>query len=240
MKTKLFLFIIVFMGTFYSRRVIAHENLTQTVMQSNITSNKDSKPILNPLNPDEKIIVQGTIDQNFTVLGGKGSLTIDYVSDFQFGTQDVVQKDDAILTIHPKKQEAILKSEPSKKLSLPIFIQISDTRGLDSGWQLLVSQKNQFYSSETEDNLWGAQIVLKNSKFNDNSMNQIESSENTIYLVPNGDATRLATSDDFLGTTAFVYWFLEDITLSVPGNSGKPNTKYRTDIQWQLVDVPNN
>jgi len=97
---------------------------------------------VDPDNPDPTNPVKPTDpDGGDPKPGTNGPLSIDYVSDFDFGTQKISS---ANQTYFAKAQ-----SYSGDKADSALYAQISDNRGTSAGWTLSVAQDGQLKAGES-------------------------------------------------------------------------------------------
>jgi hypothetical protein len=198
-------------------------------------SNEEEKPILNPNNPNEKITVIDTLDKNHTYSAGeKGVLTIDYVSNFQLGEVRATSQTDIVKA---KEQEALTQS--NRQVTVPNFIQVTDTRGTNSGWQLSVKQQIQFRTkSQTYPELTGAILQLRNGRHTSPVANDIWINENLDLTLGQEVIVMKAKAGENSGTNLYA-WENQGVHLLIPGNSPKLAQTYQTTLLWSISDTPN-
>lgn len=188
---------------------------------------------VDPENPDNPF----TPDKPAT--GEKGPLSIDYVSDLNFGSQEITTKDatyNAALT-SGKDASGAAKNTPN-------FAQITDNTGASLGWSLKVQQVQQLSSGNDE--LKGAQISFANLQAVTNSASNAIAPAVApgIELVPGVDSP-VTTAAANQGEGTWVTRFGKDATeganavqLSVPGASVKKATTYSSTLKWTLTQTP--
>ena len=200
-----------------------------------ILPNNNQKPILNPNNPNEKITVIDNLDDtNKYSFGEEGVLTIDYVSSFQFGQVKAVGKR---TTVEANEQGAL--THDNQQITVPNFIQITDTRGTNSGWQLSVKQKTQFQTkSQIYPELIGASLQFRNARHISSVDNDIWVNEN-VHLIPNQEEVLMRAPSGENGGTNILSWENEGVCLVIPGSSPKLAQTYNVTLVWSILDTPN-
>jgi hypothetical protein len=210
---------------------VAHaaDSTASVIFQPNT---KPTNPV-DPENPDNPF----TPDKPAT--GENGPLSIDYVSDFNFGTQDITTKDatySAALTSG--------KDSSGAPVTKPNYVQITDNTGSSLGWSLNVKQVAQLASGANA--LQGAQISLANLEAVTNSASNAVAPTvaGGINLIP-GTVAKVTTADANQGEGTWVTRFGKDATegasavsLSVPGASVKKAATYTSTLQWTLSSTP--
>lgn len=234
MNKKIISFGFCLLTLLFPGAVFAQPDNYQTSGLLAVTANEGETALLNPLNPAQEVIVKDPISGASFSNGEKGLLTIDYISNFKFSEYEKTR--DGQLSFHSEKQPAVIK-ETQQEEDLPLFIQISDTRGQLGGWELLLHQDHQF-TSDQMNVLNGAQVELGEGRLNDNGTGHQEDIVPEMLLHPDGEAVYVTDSSKFQGTTAFVYWKPTAVRLTVPSQSDKRDSNYRTSFHWQLADVP--
>lgn len=209
--------------------------------------NPDSPDPTHPVNPQKP---DGTKPNS----GTSGPLSIDYVSDFDFGTQKISSADQTYF--------ATAQSYSGNQSDTSVYAQISDNRGTGAGWTLSVTQDGQLTAGNNE--LKGAQITI-----NDLSANTVSGSEaenaiagGNINLTPGdgaftvmsakqgagqgtwvvrmGDTSKLV-DENGTGEKGSVRKTDHSVSLSVPGAANKiANMQYSSTLTWTLSDTPAN
>jgi len=168
--------------------------------------------------------------------GEKGPLSIDYVSDFDFGTHDIPTADTTYTALDDN--------------GVANYVQVTDQRaGTPKGWSLTVSQKGQF--TDGTDQLTGAAITIGNGDTRTPTNNYPESnktvtSTTNANLALNPDGTTLnvmnAKAGGGSGTWVDAFGTKGSSTVKLMGPAAAhPNaTKYNTTLTWSLADTPTN
>ncbi len=173
--------------------------------------------------------------------GEAGPLSIDYVSNFNFGTHKV-----------PTKDEVYTAEDDTGKTgkTYPNYVQISDQRaGAPKGWSLTVSQNGEFKDSKSN-GLTGAEIVLGNATV-ETTTNTYPSTNNTVTSATNGSSLQpggaslnvmSAKAGGGSGTWLDVFGSAKASTvkLKVPAAAHPNADKYSTTLTWSLADTPSN
>ena len=165
--------------------------------------------------------------------GNTGALTLDYVSNFDFGAHK----------ISPAKQTYIASMDNANKTAN--FAQVTDKRAGDpKGWTLKVTEQGQLQSAKSQKELTGAQISLTNSRAGSGlglSVNEVSVTDQA--LLPGNQAVvmnALAGSGYGLWTDA---WGTKDnpgVKLTVPTGAYPEEDVYTTSLNWSLEDIPTN
>ncbi|WP_419154010.1 WxL domain-containing protein [Weissella viridescens] len=206
--------------------------------------NPDPNKPVNPVDPNGKDPHPGT----------NGPLSIDYVSDFDFGKQMITSSNQ---TYYAKAQGYKGDTKPTA-----LYSQVSDNRGNGAGWQLGVKQDSQLNNGK--DDLKGAAISIKNLNVNGLSGSDITAptSGSDMTLVPGGgDQTVMSAAKGAgqgtwvsrMGSTANLLsekgtaldgsdrTVDKSVSLYVPGASNKSvANQYSTTLTWTLKDTPAN
>lgn len=218
----------------------------------NFTPSTDHVSPVNPDNPDNNNPVKPVTPNGDDVTPGtEGPLSLDYVSDFDFGSQKISSKNQTYFA----KAQGYKDSTTNSVL----YAQVTDSRGTGAGWTLSVAQPAQFTNGGKE--LKGAQIGISNLS----AVTQADSdagsatSGNNFTLVPGtGDQTvmsakantgqgtwvaRMGNADNLVtekGDDDAQRTVDNAVSLSVPGASNKLAGQYTTTLNWTLSDVPSN
>jgi hypothetical protein len=209
--------------------VHAADTTASVVFQPNT---KPTDPV-DPENPDNPF----TPDKPAT--GENGPLSIDYVSDFDFGTQSITTADE---TYHAALTAG--KDATGASITKPNYVQITDNTGSSLGWSLNVKQVAQLASGTND--LKGAQISLSNLEAVTNSAsNAVAPTVTSAFNLIPGTVTKVTTADANQGEGTWVTRFGKDsvegadaVSLNVPGASVKKAATYTSTLQWTLTQTP--
>ncbi|MFD4705051.1 WxL domain-containing protein [Gottfriedia sp. NPDC058432] len=218
-------------------RATATDVAGNTSTDTNVTVTAETKNPVDPTNPTSPVEpVNPTDPENPHEPGTKSSLSIDYVSNFNFGVQETSGKNE----VYTAQLDEVKQTSDGSIIKVPNFIQVTDHRRTKTGWKLTVQQNEQFKSGNNE--LTGAVLKLNNPFLNSSTEAQYKPVANTLTLVPGGGAQNLAYADEGkgLGTWTIAYGQnSSSITLFVPGAAYKEvGAKYKTTLTWTLVDAP--
>lgn len=203
---------------------------------------KEAVEPVDPLNPKTEID-----PENKPVLPEKqGLLSIDFVSEFQFGTQRISVMDQ---TYHAQPQRLLNEDGSINNTEeRPNYIQVSDRRPDTerNGWQLAITQNNQFVN-ENNQKLVGAQLRLANQQLatvQGNIAPELHQST-PILLIPGAKHILLkARGEEGTGTWVYrlgdVNTAGESVALTVPKGANPEATTYKTTLIWELSAVPEN
>ena len=176
----------------------------------------------------------------------QGLLSIDFVSQFNFGSQSISANEQ----IYYANTQRLLNADGTvnKEEERPNYVQVSDRRSNDerNGWQLAVTQEEQF-AGEKGQELAGAQLGLMNQQLvtaqgGDGPSLQVT---NPINLIP-GRKRTLIRAEGSEGKGTWVYRFGDaqtadkSVILTVPKGANPEAIKYSTTLTWELSAVPEN
>ncbi|OFL85838.1 hypothetical protein RU95_GL003342 [Enterococcus avium] len=196
---------------------------------------------LDPLLPDplKPVVPVDPTNPAGPMEGTGGSLSFDFASSFQFGSQAISTKDE---TYYALPQE-YTDFDGTKKKG-PNYVQVTDVRGTGSGWQLSVKQNGQFQTAEAQ-KLAGAELWLKNGEMISTLSDSYAPSAKETIEMPLDSEVNVITANNEQGIGTWLYRFGSDETsggrsvqLNVPGSSVKYAKKYQTSLTWSLKDVP--
>lgn len=182
--------------------------------------------------------------------GGNGTLTIDFASNFDFGSHSISHADQ---TYYAKAQKYF-----NSNTVTPDYVQVTDLRGTQAGWTLKVIEDSQFEEQKSGPNkyseLKGASISLTKpnpvSKTNQNA----PTAQEVINLLPNTETTVAQAAVGQGAGTWVIRWgdqanlqkqkdgtiLTPEVTLFVPGSTPKDAAAYTTSLRWLLSDLPAN
>lgn len=218
--------------------------------------NRERVDPVDPENPDPNNPVKpvNPIDPDKPDWGTQGPLSIDYASNFDFGTHRISNEDQIYFARAQTYQE--------NHRDTPNFVQITDNRGTNNGWILTVKQESQFQATTDTKYaiLTGAEIRLESPVVNSN-VKDIKSPLpiNHIVLVPGTEVLVTKAENESGAGTWVTYWgkvesvdeqdaqgenHSENVTkaiqLFVPGETPKDAVKYQTKLEWKLIDAVGN
>ena len=210
----------------YSSFLVENVGMAQGLSNAEVTmqeGNQVTRPV-DPSNPDQPKLPDKDDSQG---TGELGPLSIDFISTFEFGKQ-------------PISENTVVYKAKNK---LP-YIQVTDTRGTDEGWQLTASI-TPFRDTENRV-LKGAQLLLQNGQKRTSSSNVSEEPTVDKKILLDSEESQLvmqAKKGSGRGTWLVVWPAFdqvdtnENVSLQVLGNSAYP-TKYSATINWSLVSGP--
>jgi hypothetical protein len=213
---------------------------TDTHMKYQSGDGSAIKP-LDPLLPDptKPVIPIDPTDPAGPPVGTGDSLSLDFASSFQFGSQAISTKDE-MYTALPQEYNDFA----GVKKKGPNYVQITDVRGTGAGWQLSVKQNGQFQTAQSQE-LKGAKLTFKNGEMISNLSNAYAPLANGTFELPLDTEVDVVTAANDKGIGTWLYRFGSDqstgsssIQLTVPGSSVKYAKKYQTSLTWSLKNVP--
>lgn len=247
MKKKVILFssMLILGGGVHTLSVHAEDAVYPS--QGSITFEEDTsqtKPV-DPLNPDNPVTPTdpdgNEVDPD---KGTPGPLSLDFASDFLFGTQKITTTNEeyyATLQSYKKQGATDLSTGPN-------YVQVTDKRGTQLGWSLSVKQEAQFKTAAAE-TLDGAAISFANatavSAVDEQYKPTINAGATETVLVP-GTETTIMTAAEKQGMGTWLYRLGDETTgdksvkLSIPGKSIKLAKEYTTTLTWTLASKPVN
>lgn len=197
---------------------------------------------MDPLNPEAEVDPENKPD----IPEEQGLLSIDFVSQFNFGRQNISVQD----KIYYANPQRLLNEDGTvnEQEERPNYVQISDRRPENDrgGWQLSVTQTEQFTNTNGHE-LAGASLSFINQQIatvQGGSEPKLQET-NSLTLLP-GMKSILLKAQDNEGTGTWIYRFGNDetlgesVSLNVPKGSNPEATSYKTTLIWELSAVPEN
>ncbi|MFZ4845510.1 WxL domain-containing protein [Enterococcus casseliflavus] len=195
---------------------------------------------LDPLDPE----VEVNPENKPLLPEDQGQLSIDFVSSFNFGSQAISVHDQ---TYYAQPQR-LLNEDGTVNVTeeRPNYVQISDRRSENerNGWELAVTQKEQFTGTENQV-LRGATLILSNQEIVTVQGGTAPEIQSINELVP-GNRLTLLKAQGSEGTGTWIYRFGngktagESVVLDVPRGTNPENITYYTALIWELSAVPDN
>lgn len=197
---------------------------------------------VDPLDPE----VEVDLENKPELSEDQGPLSIDFVSSFNFGSQSISVQDQNYYA----RPQRLLNGDGTvnEDEERPNYVQISDRRSETdrNGWQLSVTQNNQF-SSENGKELSGARMRLTNQQIATAQGGTAPSLQQTepLELVP-GSKHVLLRAQGNEGTGTWIYRFGDantagnSVVLDVPKEANPEATSYSSTFTWELSSVPAN
>lgn len=239
-----------------AEQTFADENSLTSNGSVQFIPNTDPVDPVNPVNPDPDNPVR-PIDPtkpDGPDNGTDGPLSLDYVSSFDFGLNQISTKDQVYYARAQKYQGAVADT--------PNYVQVSDNRGTNAGWRLTVAQTSPLKATtETLNNvLRGAQISLQQPSTKSNGGSTAPVAKELVTLMDDGTAEMVVTAaqNTGAGTWATSWGTVEKaqqinaqneketvtitkaVALAVPGKTPKDAVTYQTTLNWTLSDAPTN
>ncbi len=175
----------------------------------------------------------------------QGLLSIDFISSFNFGFQVISAQDQ---TYYAQQQRLLNEDSTVNEIEVrPNYVQISDRRPENerNGWQLAVTQKEQFKGEEKQE-LFGASLSLSNQQVITAQGGTAPGLQSVPCVLIPGSRRILLKAQGNEGTGTWVYRFGdeqtagESIALNVPKGANPEATNYSTILIWELSAVPEN
>ncbi|CAD5901549.1 conserved exported hypothetical protein [Carnobacterium maltaromaticum] len=196
---------------------------------------------LDPLNPDLEVDPENKPN----LPEEQGQLSIDFISQFNFGTQSISTQDK---TYYVNSQRLLNEDGTVNNTEeRPNFVQVSDRRPSNQrgGWELSLSQESQFSTSDGKE-LVGAQLQLANAELISPQENSNPSFVETLQNLIPGVRQPLIIAEGDEGQGTWVYRFgdsttgSESVKLQVPKGSNPNAESYSTTLNWELSAIPGN
>ncbi|MDK1725975.1 WxL domain-containing protein [Dellaglioa algida] len=179
--------------------------------------------------------------------GTKGPLSIDYISNLDFGLDHKISG--TTETYYAKPVAA--KGKDGKDVQLANFLQVTDNRGTNAGWKLSVTQDKQFNNGTAD--LDGAALKMSGQVFNSTNMDgtTTPTALNAGVVSPTvGSAVDVVSAAKGQGMGTWTDSFgtytdgsdkdtsMKAVSLEVPGKSAKAvKTTYASTLTWTLTDA---
>jgi hypothetical protein len=225
-----------------------------------------TNPIVDPTNPTAPPTVPPTTPQPGNPganINDVGPLTIDYASNFDFGTTNSTASTTvfALPTTWGTYDSATSTFTPATPaVTSPNFVQVTDNRGTGAGWNLTVTPTD--FADASSNLLQGATVTLKNMNIVSVSQHPADTvATSDVTLTPNIESNVLlgaaaagtgtgtnqlqfgGTGSVINGTGATVTTPTSDTTgassiqLNVPNGAAQATT-YTATFTWNLSDTP--
>ena len=180
--------------------------------------------------------------------GQKTPLRISLLTAFNFG--------EITMSGNTKEYNALLPQVTLKpsgtKADRPNFVQVTDNRGSNAGWNLTAKISDQFTNGTST--LTGSTITLDNgwATPQEAELAQYAPTVSKPVVLSEEDSQLIATAakDNGMGTWNIFYGALdgigqasngdakESVTLEVPGKVKKTEGAYKAKVEWTLADTP--
>lgn len=191
---------------------------------------------VDPLDPDTQVNPENPpeIDEE------QGFVSLDFVSQFQFGTVGIRSE---TTTYDALPQKLLQPADPNDNLR-PNYVQVSDRRRENSGWTLRATLREPFESDEGHQ-LTGARILLDNIDVVTTRENVSEPpthKQQAALTVGNAEIIAQAGANQGRGTWVQRFGDREtmdqSVKLEVPISATPQATRYSATILWELSFVP--
>lgn len=197
---------------------------------------------VDPLNPEIEVDPENKPEMP----ENQGLLSIDFVSQFDFGKQGISVQDK---TYHALPQRLLNENGAVDETEeRPNYVQVSDRRSETErdGWQLAVTQTNQFIVDSGQE-LNGAQLRLTNQELDtvQGGTTPYLQQREPLELVP-GSKSILLMAQENEGTGTWIYRFGDantagnSVVLDVPKGATPEAANYSSTFIWELSVVPGN
>ncbi|WP_275401055.1 WxL domain-containing protein [Enterococcus faecium] len=192
-----------------------------------ITFTGDNSDPVNPVDPDDPDNPVNPVDPDDPDnhgTGDNGPLSIDYVSNITFGTQDI------------STTSQVYNAENAEP-----HVQITDKRGVEGGWTLTAAA-TKFVASDNSE-LKGAELSFKNGVAETTSDNTSKAPVTSDLIFDNTEAKTVMTADSLKGQGTWLDVFKgtegnnTNVQLSVPSGSAQAK-EYTSTITWTLTAGP--
>jgi len=181
------------------------------------TEPDDQVDVLDPTDPSKTLDPQP--DEGKT--GDTGPLTLDYVTNLDFGTHAV--------SIAEQTYTATNDPQP--------FTQVTDRRGTSTGWTLTVQAAT--FQSNGQNTLPGASLTFENGTTASN-LNGLDAPRvnSPINVTTGGNAVNVTVANVGQGRGTWVTsWSNDDVKLTIPQGTATEGT-HTSQLTWTLSDAP--
>lgn len=241
------------------------QSLNSNAVVNFIENTVPTNPV-DPENPDPGKPVDPTdpTDPEGPNPGTQGPLSIDFASSLQFGTSKITTTDEVYSAY---AQEVDIDGTAAFR---PQYVQVTDNRGTDAGWNLTVNQEKQLTSAAGKE-LEGAVITLGDANVKTvvgSTIKAPSTAPKSVELVPGQDVPVMSAAQgegaglwvDHFGNSAstivdgtdlkpgeegndpteFAVKRNTAVTLAIPGKANKSAAEYRSVLKWTLSEVADN
>ncbi len=213
--------------------------VTNPKSEAEISFSQDDEEITTPKEPGGGTVVEpdGT--------GMKGTLTIDLITKLNFGEQKISGNDKTHMA-----QLATLKMADQSIKRTPNYVQITDSRGSNAGWQLQVQQDYQFKAVDANNKvtseLTGAKLSFANPVMKSDKAAALAPTALGLTFQPNGAPATVVNSPANKGMGTWYYALgnsdeegAKSVSLFIPGSTAKKiGAAYKTQLTWTIVNAP--
>ncbi|WP_036079973.1 WxL domain-containing protein [Listeria cornellensis] len=217
------------------------DSITDTTFIQDTTTTSPLDPT-NPNTPVGPVDPTNPLDPHEP--GTAGPLSINYVSNFHFGSNVITPA----TTTYYAKLDKVKVTSTGNVIDVPNFVQVTDKRGTNAGWKLTVMQNGQFTTQDgTAKELDNAELSLVAGTPKSLTDTSYAPTTSVATLDPVGGASSdIATAADKKGMGTWSIAFGEGaasetgVSLKVPIDTAKvANVQYKTSLTWNLEDTPN-
>lgn len=191
---------------------------------------------VDPLDPDTQVNPENPPE----IDAEQGFVSLDFVSQFQFGTVGIRSE---TTTYDALPQKLLQPADPNDNLR-PNYVQVSDRRRENSGWTLRATLREPFESDEGHQ-LTGARILLDNIDVVTTRENVSEPpthKQQAALTVGNAEIIAQAGANQGRGTWVQRFGdrdtMDQSVKLEVPISATPQATRYSATILWELSFVP--
>ncbi|MDK1718815.1 WxL domain-containing protein [Dellaglioa algida] len=200
-----------------------------------------------PVDPTNPVDPVDPTDPDNPGPGTAGPLSIDYISNLDFGLDHKISGNTETYYANP----TVLKDKDGKEIKRANYLQVTDNRGTNIGWKLSVTQNKQFNNGTAD--LEGAALKMSGQVFNSSNMDTTTTPTalnsgvitptigQDVQVVEAGKGQGMGTWTDSFGKYtdgSATDTSKEAISLEVPGKAAKTaNATYKTDLTWTLTDA---
>ncbi|MBQ0137742.1 MAG: WxL domain-containing protein [Kurthia sp.] len=214
-------------------------------------ASEDIEKPVHPTDPDpEKPVtpVDPTDPEKPVGPGTAGPLSIDYVSSFNFGEQEIATTDK---TYYSAPQTYLTADgEIDEERTSANYMQVTDKRGSSAGWALKVEQVKPFTAEDAttaNPTLDGVTMKLNAGETNSTSDSAAPTAK-TIEIDSVGSPQTILNANEKQGTGTWTSTFGEyvageeyqGVELTIPGKTQTDAVKYQTELKWALESTPDN
>ncbi|ANZ96291.1 hypothetical protein BFC20_00350 [Brochothrix thermosphacta] len=215
--------------------------------------NTDPVKPVDPVDPGKPVDPIEPLNPGGPNPGTPGPLSIDFASSFDFGTNKISSVDE-VYYANPQ-----LYKEEGKETAN--YVQVTDNRGVSTGWDLKVKQEAQFKNATAKyKTLNGSVVTLNNGQADSNSEGVTAPTTVKSVVLNPGEAVPVMSAADSAGDGTWVDVFgglkkveivneegvketvnkNTDVQLEVPGKTPKSAVEYRAKLTWILSEVAGN
>lgn len=213
-------------------------------------SEETEKPV-HPTDPDPEnpvLPVDPTDPEKPVGPGTAGPLSIDYISSFQFGEQEIATTD----KVYYSEPQTYLNADGDidESKTSENYIQVTDKRGTSAGWALKVEQVKPFTAADASTaNPTLDGVTLKMNAGTANSLSDSAAPvAKTISIDGVGSPQTILNAGAKSGTGTWTSTFGEytageeykGVELHIPGKVQTDAVKYQTELKWAMEATPDN